>query len=169
MLPRLLNLTLLIAFPVAWFAPLLRTGLMPEWQMPGWLGGSTLFELEVLTVISGLQALWATDVVLALAVTFFALVAPLLKIAGLALIQFGLLDARAKEPVRIFGKLAMADIFLIALYIVIAKGIGLGQVQVAWGLYLFTACILASLGLSIWEARQKAPEQPRKDGPPPLQ
>ena len=31
---RLLNLALLIAFPIAWFAPLIRTGLVPEWQMP---------------------------------------------------------------------------------------------------------------------------------------
>ena len=169
MLPRLLNLLLLIAFPVAWFAPLLRTGLMPEWQMPGWLGGSTLFELETLTVMTGLQALWTTDIVLALVVTFFALVAPLLKVAGLALIQFGLLDARAKEPVLMLGKLAMADIFLIALYVVIAKGIGVGQVQVAWGLYLFTACILISLGLSLWEARQKAQQPGPRDGPTPLQ
>ena len=146
---RLLNLALLIAFPIAWHAPLLRTGLLPEWQMPGWLGGSTLFELETLTVLSGLQALWGTDRGLALVVTFFALVAPLLKVLGVALIQFGVLGAPAKEPVRILGKLAMADIFLIALYVVIAKGIGVGQVEVAWGLYLFTACVLTSLGLSL--------------------
>ena len=46
------------------------------------------------------------------------------------------------------GKLAMADVFLIALYIVLAKGAGFGTVQVAWGLYLFTACILLSLALA---------------------
>lgn len=125
--------------------------------MPGWLGGSTLFEMETLTVISGVQALWATDVVLALAVTFFALIAPLLKVAGLALIQFRFLDVRAKEPVRLLGKLAMADIFLIALYIVIAKGIGLGQVQVAWGLYLFTGCVVLSLALSLWPTCDSTP------------
>ena len=43
------------------------------------------------------------------------------------------------------GKLAMADIFLIALYIVLVKGIGLATVEVAWGLYLFTGCVLLSL------------------------
>jgi hypothetical protein len=43
------------------------------------------------------------------------------------------------------GKLAMADVFLIALYVVISKGIGVGRVEIAWGLYLFTALILASL------------------------
>jgi uncharacterized paraquat-inducible protein A len=43
------------------------------------------------------------------------------------------------------GKLAMADVFLIALYIVIVKGIGLARIEVAWGLYLFSACVLASI------------------------
>ena len=150
---RLLNLALLIAFPIAWFAPLIRTGLVPEWQMPSWLGGSTLFEADTITVISGLQKLWQVDVPLALAVTFFALVAPILKCTGLALIQFGYLDRRAAPVVAILGKLAMADIFILALYIVIAQGIGIGQIEVAWGLYLFTGCVIVSLGLSIYEAR----------------
>lgn len=151
LLPRLLNLSLVIAFPIAWFAPLIRTGLVPEWRMPDWLGGSTLFEADTITVISGLQKLWATDVFLALAVTFFALVAPLLKTLGLVLIQFGWLDRRAVLPVTIMGKLAMADIFILSLYVVIAKGIGIGQIEVAWGLYLFTGCVLVSLGLSVME------------------
>lgn len=159
-LPRLLNLALLVAFPVAWVAPLMRTGLLPEWRMPGWLGGSTLFRDDTLTVLSGLRKLWETDLFLALAVTFFALVAPLLKVLGVALLQFGLLDARAREPVRIMGKLAMADIFLIALYVVIAKGIGIGRIEVAWGLYLFTACIVTSLLLSLWEGRRPAVTPP---------
>ncbi|EEB83221.1 paraquat-inducible protein A [Roseobacter sp. GAI101] len=47
----------------------------------------------------------------------------------------------------------MADIFLIALYITIAKGIGIGRLEVAWGLYLFTGCILASLWVS-WKTQQ---------------
>jgi paraquat-inducible protein A len=39
----------------------------------------------------------------------------------------------------------MADVFLMALYIVVVKGVGLATVEVAWGLYLFTACILMSI------------------------
>ncbi len=130
---RWLNLSLLILFPIAWFAPLLRAGVLP------------LFGLSDISVITGLQSLWATDVPLALVVTLFALVAPLLKTAALALVQFGLLDGRAMPVLTVLGKLAMADVFLIALYITIAKGIGVGRIEVAWGLYLFTACILASL------------------------
>jgi len=139
---RWLNLCLLVLFPIAWFAPLMRAGLLP------------LFGLSEISVISGLQSLWQSDVVLALVVTVFALMAPLLKCAGLALIQFGLLDRRALPAVTLLGKLAMADIFLIALYITLAKGLGVGRIETAWGLYLFTACILASLALSIAEARR---------------
>ncbi|MDU8911243.1 paraquat-inducible protein A [Aestuariicoccus sp. MJ-SS9] len=130
---RWLNLSLLVLYPVAWFAPLLRAGLLP------------LFGLSEISVISGLQALWSSDVVLALLVTVFALFAPYLKTIGLALYHFGLLDARALPALTVLGKLAMADIFLIALYITIVKGIGVGRIEVAWGLYLFTGCILASL------------------------
>lgn len=139
------NLALLILFPVAWFAPLLRAGLLP------------LFGMSEISVISGLQSLWDTDVFLALLVTFFALFAPFLKTLGLALVQFGWLDRRALPALTVLGKLAMADIFLIALYITVAKGIGVGKIEVAWGLYLFTACILASLGIGILSKEKAGP------------
>jgi uncharacterized paraquat-inducible protein A len=45
------------------------------------------------------------------------------------------------------GKLAMADVFLIALYITLSKGIGVGRIETAWGLYLFTGCVLASIAI----------------------
>jgi uncharacterized paraquat-inducible protein A len=47
----------------------------------------------------------------------------------------------------------MADIFLIALYIVLVKGIGMATVEVAWGLYLFTGCILLSFYIS-WRVEE---------------
>lgn len=133
---KITNLALLILFPISWFAPLLRAGLLP------------LFGLSEISVISGLQSLWKSDVYLALLVTAFAIFAPYLKTIGLALIHFGLLKRKVLPALHILGKLAMADVFLIALYIVIAKGIGVGRVETAWGLYLFTACILVSLALS---------------------
>lgn len=136
------NLALLILFPIAWFAPLLRAGLLP------------LFGLSEISVISGLQSLWGSDVFLALLVTAFALFAPYLKTIGLALIHFRLLHRKVLPVLAWLGKLAMADIFLIALYIVAAKGIGVGRVETAWGLYLFTACILASIVISALTAKR---------------
>lgn len=145
---RLANLTLLILFPIAWFAPLMRAGLLP------------LFKLSEISVVSGLQALWGSDIMLALLVTAFALFAPYLKTIGLALVHFKLADPRLTPALTVLGKLAMADVFLIALYIVVAKGVGVGRVETAWGLYLFTACILASLAISILTPRLAKAHEP---------
>ena len=133
-----LNLSLLILFPIAWFAPLLRAGL----DLP-------LFGLDEISVISGLQALWESDVALALLTTFLAVFAPYMKTIGLALVHFNLGSPKLLPGLHILGKLAMADVFLLALYVVIIKGVGMARIEVAWGLYMFTACILASLALSI--------------------
>ena len=141
---RLVNLSLLILYPVAWFAPLMRAGLLP------------LFGLSEISVMTGLQSLWASDIFLALILTVFALVAPYIKTIGIALIQFGLLSPRLNKVMEVLGKLAMADIFLIALYITLTKGIGIGRIEVAWGLYLFTFCVLTSLVIS-WKTQQSLP------------
>lgn len=138
-----LNLALLLLFPLAWFAPLMRAGLLP------------LFGLDEISIITGLQSLWATDAVLALVVTVMAIFAPWAKTLGLALLHFGLLSPRVLPALHILGRLAMADIFLIALYIVVVKGVGLATVEVAWGLYLFTACVLASLVIAHLTAEQR--------------
>ena len=140
---RLLNLALLILFPISWFAPLMRAGLLP------------IFGLSEISIISGLASLFQTDVVLALIVLLFALFAPIAKTLGLALIHFDLLDRKTLPALTFLGKLAMADIFLIALYITVVKGVGLATVETAWGLYLFTACVLASLAISHLTAHAK--------------
>lgn len=150
--PKYANLLLAVLFPVAWFAPLIRTGLVPTVSAPWWLGGDW-FSHAGISVVSGLQALWEKDVFLAIAVTFFAMVAPLLKCLGLALIDYGLLSKTVKPTIAILGKLAMADIFILAMYVVVAKGIGIGEIEVAWGLYLFTGCVILSLLLSMREAK----------------
>ena len=134
---RYTNLSLLILYPIAWFAPLLNAGLLP------------LFGLKEISVMSGLQSLWETDVFLALVVTVFALLAPYAKTISLALLHCNLLKQKLLQALHILGKLALADIFLIALYITLSKGIGIGRIETAWRLYLFTACIIASLLVSL--------------------
>ena len=142
---RYTNLSLLILYPIAWFAPLTHAGLLP------------LFGLKEISVMSGLQSLWKTDVFLALIVTVFALFAPYAKTIGLALLHWNLLSQKLLPALHILGKLAMADIFLIALYITLSKGIGIGRIETAWGLYLFTACIVASLLVSLF-SKQSEPK-----------
>lgn len=131
------NLILLILFPISWFAPLLRAALLP------------VFGMNEISVISGLQSLWASDVFLALVVTFLAIFAPYMKTIGMALMHFRLLDGAVKPALTWLARLAMADVFLLAIYVVIAKGIGLGRVEPAWGLYLFTGCVIASVAISM--------------------
>lgn len=138
---RIANLALLVLYPVAWCVPLMRAGLLP------------LFGLSEISVISGLASLWTSDIFLALVVALFALVAPYVKTIGLALLHYNLLAPSWARFFEVLGKLAMADVFLIALYVAVAKGIGFGRVEVAWGLYLFTFCILASLIIS-WKTQQ---------------
>jgi uncharacterized paraquat-inducible protein A len=138
---RYLNLALLILFPVAWFAPLMRAALLP------------IFGMDEISVITGLQSLWKSDAALALVVTFLAIFAPYLKTIGLALLHWNLLSPRTLPALDILGKLAMADVFLIALYIVIVKGAGYVTIETAWGLYLFTGCILASILVS-WATKR---------------
>ncbi len=141
------NLALLVLFPVAWFAPLLRAQMLP------------FFRVQDISVISGLQTLWAEDLFLAIVVAAFALVAPMAKTLALAAIHLGVARHSLLPVVTLLGKLAMADIFLIALYVVIAKGMGVGRLEVAWGLYLFTICILASLAISLVTGKTAASGQ----------
>ena len=138
---KALNLTLLILFPIAWFAPLLRAGILP------------LFSLNEISIMSGLRSLWQSDPILALLVTALAIFAPYAKTIALTLVQFGWFTTQALPTLTWLGKLAMADIFLISLYIVIVKGIGIGRVETAWGLWLFTFCVLLSLAVSISTSR----------------
>jgi paraquat-inducible protein A len=137
-----LNLTLLVLFPLSWMAPLLRAGLLP------------LFGLEEISVLSGLSALWREgEVALALLVALFALVAPMAKTVLLTLVLTAPVPARLLPALQVMGKLAMADVFLIALYVTVAKGFAVGRVETAWGLWLFTGCVLASLGIGLAAGR----------------
>ena len=139
---RYLNLGLLVLFPLSWFAPLMHAGLLP------------LFGLSQISIITGVQSLCQTDIILACLVMFFALIAPMLKTGLLALMHFGVVPPSGFSLLALLGKLAMADVFLIALYIVIFKSVGLGHVETAWGLYFFSFCILASVAVQALSQRE---------------
>ena len=141
---KYVNLALFVLYPLAWGAPLMHAGLLP------------LFGLSDISVLSGIATLWHSDIFLALVVALFALVAPLAKIGGLALVQFGRMPRRALPLVNTLGKLAMADIFLVAVYVTLIKGMGVGRIEIGWGLYLFTFCVLASLAIGLLESQKEA-------------
>ncbi len=129
-----LNLALLVLFPASWLAPLARAAFWP-----------LFFSAREISLLSGIRDLWASDALLAALVALFAIVIPYAKTVSLALIHFGRLGPRALPVIEVVGKFSMTDVFLVALYIVIVKGVGVGTVSSAWGLWLFTACVLASI------------------------
>jgi uncharacterized paraquat-inducible protein A len=136
------NLALLAVWPVAWTAPLARAGFLP------------FFEGEAVSVLGGIGDLWTADRGLACLVALFAVAMPLAKTFALAAFQAGRLGPRALPAIALLGKLSMAEVFLLALYVVVVKGTGLGSVTPAWGLWLFTACVLVQIAIA--EASQPA-------------
>ena len=139
---RSANMLLLILYPAAWLAPLATAGILP------WFSGNEI------TIYRGVSDLWAIDPALSLLVAFLAVVVPYAKTLALSAIHFGKLGANALPLIEVIGKLSMADVFLIALYIVVVKGVGIGHVQPAWGLWLFTGCVLGSIAISWFTAKQ---------------
>jgi len=133
-----LNLSLLVLFPLAWTAPLMRAGVLP------------FFRLQEISILTGLASLWRDgEVLLAGVVALFALLAPMAKTVALALVHLGRAPHRWLPAVQLLGKLAMADVFLIAVYITLAKGLAVGRVETGWGLWLFTACVLVSFAIAL--------------------
>jgi paraquat-inducible protein A len=141
--PRLIGPLLaaaLLALPLCWSLPLFRT----EWLY--------VFGDEV-SVAGAVRSLAATDWALCAVVVVFGIVAPVAKILAL-LHAWYLLPAR-KAYGRIalaarFGKFSMLDVMLVAVSIVALKGIGLGSVAVAPGLYAYAAVVLTVMALSFW-------------------
>ena len=68
--------------------------------------------------------------------------------------RFSVVAPRRLSILSLLGKLAMADVFLITLYIVIFKGVGLSHVETARGLYFFSFCILASMAAQTLSERE---------------
>ena len=134
---KYLNLTLLILYPISWFSPLMSAGLLP------------LFGMSEITMISGILTLWQDDPLLSLIVILFAVLLPMGKTLCKAAIDFGMAPKSWTHALAVLSRFAMADVFLIALYITAAKGIGVGRVETEWGMYLFTFCVLLSLLVSV--------------------
>ena len=135
---RIATLALLILFPVAWLAPLARARVLP------------LFSGSEITILGGVIELSKSDVFLCAIVAIFAILIPYAKTLALLAAQFGLFhdNRRAAKMVAALGKLSMTDVFLIAVYVVAVKGVGIGQIDIQWGLYLFTVLVLVSIAVS---------------------
>lgn len=146
---KAVNLAMLVLYPVAWLAPLAHAGILP------------FFTGSELTIIGGIMDLSDSDPMLALLVALFAIAAPYLKTLLLSALHFHLLPpGRWMKLLEYAGKLSMADVFLLALYIVLVKGVGIGHVNTAWGLWLFTGLVLVSFGVAILTGRKAQATSP---------
>jgi len=143
-----LHVLLLIALPWIWMQPLLYAGLnLPYWPH------------DAISILSGVQALWRQEPLLAALVALFAMVAPWVKCLAMAAWQMGWLSAKAKPVLQFLSKIAMADVFLVAIYLVIAQGIALTKLEVGAGLWWFTGAVMLSLALSLLPLAP-APKEP---------
>ncbi len=133
---ELANLAVLALLPVAWAAPLMRAQALP------------FFPASEISILSGVASLWETDAALAALVALFALAAPLAKGLATAAALRGRAPRSLVRWLPALGRLAMADVFLVAVYVVVVKGAGLATVETGWGLHLFTALVLAGLALA---------------------
>lgn len=149
---KIANLALLGLFPLVWGAPLLSTEIL-------WI-----FSSSPVSVFSGIGDLYETDLFLCVIVVLFAVVMPYAKTMLLVFAQFseGETARRLTPLLELMGRLSMTDVFLIAIYVLVYKGIGLGAVRIEWGLYAFTALVLSSIWIG-WATKRRLDRIARAD------
>jgi paraquat-inducible protein A len=109
--------------------------------------------ITLFSTITGLfeQKEWFLFIVIAL----FSLCVPIIKIASLVLIlnleyqKNSILDKTLKV-IETVGKWSMLDVFVVALLLVSVKLGVLAKVDVHYGLSVFAASVLLTMGLSVW-------------------
>ena len=128
-------------------------GLLAAWWVPLFTARVPFLWRQDVSVASGLAELWRIDLFLFLVVLVFSVLTPLAKTALslYAWYRLPLAAARRQLPrLALLGKLSMTELFLLAVIVVGFKGVGVGRVETAWGLYVFGGVVLASLGISLW-------------------
>ncbi|MBL8894477.1 MAG: paraquat-inducible protein A [Rhizobiales bacterium] len=130
----------LLALPFTWFLPLFRTELL-------------VFLDNEVTVIGAARTLLKADLLLFVVIVLFGMVVPVAKLTGL-LCAWALMPRETARAwiggLNKISKFSMLDIFLIAITIVGLKGVGLGKVEIGYGLYAFAGVVLMILALSFW-------------------
>ncbi|HEY7231905.1 MAG TPA: paraquat-inducible protein A [Pseudolabrys sp.] len=142
-------MSLLIAavLPIVFFVPLLTTRLL------------FLVRTDI-TLAHAISELFRIDKFLFAIVVVFGVIFPFLK-AIMSVLCWYYFDisrtARYLEALSYMAKLSMLDVMLLAFFVVAFKGIGIGTVEVKYGLYVYASLILAShlLNLAIGPAARR--------------
>lgn len=151
-----LLLVTLALVPLTWWLPLFTARVPFLWR-------------QEISIATGLVELWRLDLVLFLVVLLFSVLAPLAKGAALAWVWYRVPVGRAErllDRLALLGKLAMAEVFLLAVVIVGLKGVGIGRVEVSWGLHAFAGAVLLSHAASTWAWASLKPAAGRASSPP---
>ena len=144
----------LIFFPIVFFVPLLTTKF--------WF-----YSRNDIALFRGAYDLYHVDKFLFIIVFVFGMLIPAVKMIASVLCWYFFQVSSVKRHCEILGhlaKLAMLDIMLLAIFVIAFKGVGIGTVEVKYGLYIYTVFIVASLFLSqamSKAARKFCPKQKR--------
>ena len=137
------HLTLLILFPVAWFAPLIQFEAGIWWVPFSYQAGQK-------STIQALSLLWDANLILALSITILVIFLPLLKIIGSLLVLLDILAYRIQPVLSYFGKFSSIEIFVAAILIVVATEMSALQITALWGTYLLLGCVILSFILQFF-------------------
>lgn len=128
----------LVLFSITLFTPLLTT--------------KALFLSNEIGLMRIAHRLFSVDLFLFCIVVGFGIVIPVCKMLMALWCWYSMTpDAavRFSAVLSVLGKLSMADVMLLAVFIVGFKGLGIGQVQVHYGVILYTVVVLGSHVLSL--------------------
>jgi len=111
---------------------------------------------NTISLISTIKSLYNDkEWLLFVIILLFSLVIPVIKITSLLLITN--LDYNPGSPldktlslIETLGKWSMLDVFVVALLLVSVKLGALAKVEVHYGLYVFAASVILTMGLSFW-------------------
>ena len=123
------------------------------WRLPLFDARVPFLWRQQVSIATGLVELWRLDLLLCAAVFLFSVLAPLVKGAALVWVWYRVPQADARrllDRLALLGKLAMTEVFLLAVIIVGIKGVGIGTVEVRWGLHAFVLAVVLSYAVSTW-------------------
>lgn len=133
---------------------LLSLALVPvTWWLPLFVARVPFLWRQEVSIATGIVELWRLDLVLCLLVLFFSVLAPLAKAAALVWVWYRVPTRGARpllDRLSLLNKLSMTEMFLLAVIIVGLKGVGIGRVEVSWGLHAFMGAVVLSFATSTW-------------------
>jgi len=134
-----ISLLTLVLLPIVFFVPLLTTRL--------WF-----FSRADITLAHAAYDLFRIDKFLFGVVVVFGILFPLLKaiMSVLCWYRFDISTVeRRLQTLSYIAKLSMLDVMLLAFFVIVFKGVGIGSVQVQYGLYFYALLVMASLFLNL--------------------